>query len=303
MIISLALFFSSLAYHASGQYTIKDGKLFAGNREVSEINMQQYKRLSNEIVKDSSHVFYKGKIVKGVDAQTFERLPNTEFFYRDKNALYFERWGVFTIHKLVKLDKAFDVKTMKPLGIYSLILRDKNGLYVINNNPTALFNFRKPLKSIDLKAIDTASFQQIAREEGSTNAHFYGDNNSIFFATYGKIRPCTKIDRNSFQIVDFYVFKDKNNVYYLTQHLESDTKGKTRNADYAILKGADGETFHKISDANDNLSSRLNYGLGGQTALYEDKNGQWEIYHIIYHRRGGRGTVHKWVIRKVKSGQ
>ena len=140
LIIPLILFFGFLAYHASGQYKIKDGKLFAGNREVSEINMQQYKQLSNEIVKDSSHVFYKGRIVKNVDAQTFERLPNTEFFYRDKNVLYFERWGVFSIHKLVKLDEKFDVKTMKSLGTYSLVLQDKNGLYVINNNPTALFN-------------------------------------------------------------------------------------------------------------------------------------------------------------------
>jgi len=129
--VSLALFFSFLAYHASVQYTIRDGKLYAGNREVSEINMQQCEWLSNEIIKDSLHVFYKGKIVKGIDAPTFEKLPSTEFFYRDKNALYFERWGIFTIHKLVKLDKEFDVKTMKSLGIYSLILRDKSGQWEI----------------------------------------------------------------------------------------------------------------------------------------------------------------------------
>jgi len=182
-----------------------------------------------------------------------------------------------------------------------LVFRDKNGLYVINNNPTDFFNNREPLKSFDLTEIDTTSFQQISSEKGWTNAHFYGDTNRVFFATYGELRPCSEIDRNSFQIVDFYLFKDKNNVYYLTQYLESETKKQTKSPDYTILKGADGDTFHKIWDANDNLldlSSRLNYGLGGQTALYEDKNGQWEIYHI--RRNNPRHIVDKWIIRKVK---
>jgi len=156
-------------------------------------------------------------------------------------------------------------------------------------------SLREPLKSIDLTGIDTASFQQITSEKGWTNEHFFGDSNGIFFATYSKLRPCPEIDRSSFQIVDFYLFKDKNKVYYLTQFLESDTKGRTISSGYAVLKGSDGETFHKISDANDNLPSRLNYGLGGRTALYEDKNGQWEIYHIVRHGRYGR---EKWVRRR-----
>ena len=303
LIVSLVLFFGFLAYHASGQYKIMDGKLYAGNREVSSINMQQYKQLSSEIVKDSSLVFYKGKVVAGVDAPTFERLPNTEFFYRDKNALYFERWGVFTIHKLIKLDEEFDVKTMKSFGSYSLVLRDKNGLYVLNNNPVAWFNLKNPLKCINLKGIDTTSFYQITSEKGWNNAHFYSDNNAIFFATYSHLRPCPEMDANSFQIVDYYLFKDKNKVFYLTQFLESDTKKKTANAGYAILEGADGETFHKISDANNqDFLTRRNWGLGGQLSLYEDKNGQWEIFHIVQRHHRYRGYfIDKKVIRKVKS--
>ena len=243
--MSLGLFFAFLAYQPSGQYKIKDGKLFVGNREVYEINMQQYTRISHEIAKDSSHVFFKGKIVKGIDAPTFESL-----------------------------------------GVYSQFLRDKNGLYAINN----LFS-RKPLRLVDLNGIDATSFQQITSEEGWTNTHFYGDNNRIFFARNGKLRPCPEIDRNSFQIVDFYVFKDKNQVYYLTQLLHSDTKRRTARANYAVLKGADGETFHKIS------IPQLNHGLGGQLALYEDKNRQWEIYIILSDRSR---TISKVVIRKVR---
>ena len=244
--MSLVLFLGFLVYHTNGQYKINDGKLFVDNREVSDINMQQYTRVSNEIVKDSSHVFYNGKIVKDIDAPTFESL-----------------------------------------GTYSLILRDKNGLYVMNN---ALLNL--PLKRIDLSGIDTASFQQITSEKGWTNAHFYGDNNSIFFAQYGKLRSCPEIDRSSFQIVDFYLFKDRNQVYYLTQFMDSDTKKRTASADYAVLKGADGETFHKISEVNDGMNHRF----GGQIALYEDKNEQWEIYVKLV----GRGKTPRMVIRKVK---
>ena len=89
-----------------------------------------------------------------------------------------------------------------------------------------------------------------------------------------------------------YLFKDRNQVYYLTQFMDSDTKKRTASADYAVLKGADGETFHKISEANDGMNHRF----GGQIALYEDKNEQWEIYVKLV----GRAKTPRMVIRKVK---
>lgn len=232
-------------------YEYERTRVLYGDKELVGVNPDSVKVLSYTVIKDSSHVYYKGEILEWADRATFTCLRDP--FYYDKNGVYFETSNFYSKNKIKPIEGEYDAATFQSVGGYSShYYKDKNNVYEINIS--LMDGNKSPLKKVEVEGLDVASFQMLE------SSYWYADKNRIYFGTWQDLRPCPEIDRNTFEILSFTTVKDKNHVYYLTRDLSSDTKKATEKDGYAILEGADAPSFRRINDKN-----------------YEDKNTTWTI--------------------------
>ena len=271
--------------NGTGRYTVRDGKAFYGDDEVLGINMAQYKSLSWDVVKDSSTVFFKGEPVDWVDAPSFVSLNNDIF--ADKNSLYCVNNGLYAIHSLRRMKKSYDKETFKNIGdqyIGGLLYKDKNGLYICKNSPNSIFgSYSNPLKKLKLNGIDTSTLVPVGDQQ-MTMLHWYRDAKRLYFGKYGSLELCDDIDAATFEPITYRLFRDNKNVYYMKNYMRTKEGKVTSSPEYAILEGADAETFRQIKKKKNNLA------IEGVQEVYEDKNARWEIKRFPI-RQGRKKTI------------
>jgi len=231
-------------------YEEKDGRIYYGNKELVGVKLEETQIMNYTVLKDSSHIYYKGEILEWADRATFEHLKGP--FYADKNGIYYETSKLYLPNKIVPLEGDYDRKTFHSLGYSSYYYKDKNNLYRMNIEIISMDD--NPLKKVEVPGLDMETF------ECSDNFYWYTDKNNVYFSTWDKLKLCSEIDRATFEVLSLEVVKDKNNVYYLTRDLRSSSKDATRHDDYAVLEGADAPSFCMTGRDN-----------------YVDKNRSWEI--------------------------
>lgn len=260
--------FAPFFINSAENYRIYDGKVYYGDELIEGFEVKHYKSLSPRLVKDRVRVFFKGNPLHWADAATFRSLGNNIFI--DKNGLYYETLGMYAFHEISSIRGDFDRETLRLIGGY--IYTDKNGVYVCDNNPFSLFKVREPLKKINIKELDIVSFHQIESDKGFTNMYWYADTGHIYFGQYGKLDLCPEIDKNTFEIIETRICKDKNHVYFNPKDITREGEFLESNPSYKILEGADGATFRPFDDENSNFNISPK-----QLKLYEDKTGLWEV--------------------------
>ena len=271
LMLTLPILFNPIILSYPVKYTEHNGIVYFGDEAVEGINAGEWKITGEDIVKDSLNVFYRGKRVEGIDAATFHEVERP--IYADKHRLYYTNSNVlYGRHKLQSLKGEYDIESFEALGYYSAAYKDKNGIY-IQRNRLRVFPTSTPLKKINVEKLDISSFRSLE------TPGWHVDNNHVYFVSYGEIKHCAEIDRASFEVVSPVVSKDKNNVYYLTHYAQTKEKEITSKDGYAILAGADANTFVKCS----NGSTLVNKGR----TLYSDKYGSW-VYELRTIRKGGR---------------
>lgn len=230
-----------------GSYDHRGDKMYYSDIELVGVIPDLCRILDVDILIDSTHVYYKGKVLEGVDRATFSSLGR--LFYKDRNGIYYESQGWFSKHEIRPLEGDYDKTTFKALGNATLF-KDVNNVYHFkvssSDNGTPLF-------IVKVKGLDVASFEAL-------NSNWAKDKNRVYFLSREDVSPCIDIDVATFEVVDRTVAKDSSHVYYLTRNLESDNARSTDREDYAILEDADAPTFKKIV-----------YNL------YQDKNTEWSI--------------------------
>lgn len=232
-------------------YEFENDKVLFGNKVIEGVNPKEARTLSYTILKDSSHIYYKGEILDWADRATFTCLR--EPFYYDKNGVYYETSNLYSKNKIVPIEGEYDTATFESVGRYgSHYFKDKNHLYTLTVN--MMDGDKSPLEKIEVPGLDVASFKKL------DHSYWFVDKNKVYFSTWKQLRPCNKIDRATFETLSWSVAKDKNHVYYLTRELSTENKKATEKDDYAILDGADAPTFRRINDKK-----------------YEDKNQIWTI--------------------------
>lgn len=232
----------SYMFERDGIY-FKDKKL--------DINPDEVARLNHNLIKDSSHVYYKGEILEWADRATFKSLQTP--FYSDKNGVYYETNKMFTDNQILPLPGDYDHASFKAVGVS--YYKDKNNLYKFNFSLTK--SSENPLDKVDLEGIDLTTFEGV----GDYNAYYwFKDKNRVYFASEKKLKVADGIDSESFECLTWEVAKDKNHVYYITKDLKSDEHSATDYANYAILEGADAPTFEKVGYNE-----------------FKDKNTEWTI--------------------------
>lgn len=213
-----------------------------------DVNFAQVTWLSSSIVKDSTRVYFRDQILDWADAPTFEKIGSV--LYKDKNGVYREQMNLLTKNKMIPLEGDYDAETLTE--VCSSFFKDKNQVYSFQ--AFELIDKKHPLTPIKIEGIDPATFETVAPQL------WYGDANHIYFGDWASLRICPEIDRETFEIVSSIVFKDKNNVYYLTRNLSSDDQKATERDNYAILTDADARTFRMIDQTT-----------------YADKDNEWTI--------------------------
>ena len=229
-------------------YEREGDRIFYGKKELVGVDIKEVEQLGYKVIKDSSHVYYKGEILEWADRATFELIR--EPFYMDKNGIYYETSNFFSKNKIVPLTGEYDAATFHQIANY--YYKDKNNLYHLEIN--ILDGRKEPLRKVIVPELDIATFETV------DSYYWYRDKNKVYFSTWDELRPCNEIDRNTFVVLSLEVAKDKNHVYYLTRDLESEDKKATKRDDYAILEGAHAPSFYKIDDKT-----------------YMDENIEWKI--------------------------
>lgn len=250
-VLLIALSIAPFFINPSEDYIYKHDRVLYGDKVLEGVNPKEVKTLSYSVIKDSSHVYYNGKILEWADRATFT-CPRTPFYY-DKNGVYYETSNFYSKNKILPLEGEYDAATFESVGGYtSHYFKDKNHLYTLTVN--MMDGDKSPLKKVEVEGLDVASFQTLE------HSYWFVDKNRVYFGTWKDLLPCSKIDRQTFEVLSWTTAKDKNHVYYLTRDLSSENKKATEKEGYAILEGADALTFRKIDDRN-----------------YEDKNQVWTI--------------------------
>ena len=218
-----------------------------------------------EYFKENGEIYYqipyyeiKSK-VKDVDIESFEPLREDrgligDYYAKDNKSVY--RFG-----KKLKdvLPEEFEI-------VKENYVKDSKNVYKIESEITdiiPIFSGNKiNTKKISVDGLDVKTFRVLENSKDVTSIDYFVDKNNIYYA-YENLEKIQGADKNSFEILGYYIAKDKNNVYYNGKKMENvDSKsfknfgdfiGKDKNRVFYItgnedIKDADAESFEIMGD-------------------------------------------------------
>ena len=155
--------------------------------------------------------FNLGKSALNADVETFEVLGDT--FGRDKDHVYYKE------HRITD---EVDADSFAPHSFMTAV--DKNYVYTVIDNHKREAPFIRIIEHANPKTY----------EELEEEFRLYRDDQAYFYWGYQLLA-----DRDSFQFIDSYYYKDKDHVYYIPEFRE-----QLENKPYSfIMKEADPKTF------------------------------------------------------------
>ncbi len=215
-----------------------------------------------EYLKKDGEVYYKMPYleiklkVKGADAKTFENLGEDKmkiigYFGKDSKNVYF-------LGKKLK-----DVSTKKFEILDEKYVKDYKNLYNLKTDSLSFFSIDeiKP-KKVSIDGLDVKSFKVLENKKASLT-DYYTDKNSVYFHK-DDLRKITGADKNSFEILEEYIARDKNNVYSKGEKLGNidiksfkyfeDGLAKDKNRVFYIednkdVTGVDAKTFERMGES------------------------------------------------------
>ena len=222
----------------------------------------EYSKKDGEVYYEMPYLEIKLK-VKGADAKTFENLGEDKmkvigYFGKDSKNVYF-------LGKKLK-----DVSTKKFEILDEKYVKDYKNLYNLKTDSLSFFSIDeiKP-KKVSIDGLDVKSFKVLENKKASLT-DYYTDKNSVYFHK-DDLRKITGADKNSFEILEEYIARDKNNVYSKGEKLGNidiksfkyfeDGLAKDKNRVFYIednkdVTGVDAKTFERM----------------GETYYFRDKN-------------------------------
>ena len=226
------------------------------------ITNAEYLKKDGEVYYEMPYLEIKLK-VKGADAKTFENLGEDKmkvigYFGKDSKNVYF-------LGKKLK-----DVSTKKFEILDEKYVKDYKNLYNLKTDSLSFFSIDeiKP-KKVSIDGLDVKSFKVLENKKASLT-DYYTDKNSVYFHK-DDLRKITGADKNSFEILEEYIARDKNNVYSKGEKLGNidiksfkyfeDGLAKDKNRVFYIednkdVTGVDAKTFERM----------------GETYYFRDKN-------------------------------
>ena len=218
-----------------------------------------------EYLKENGEIYYKMPYyeikskVKDVDIESFEPLKEDreligDYYAKDNKYVYF--YGK-------------KLKDVLPEGFETVkenYVKDSKNVYKIEAEITDSIPISSDnkinTKKISLDGLDVKTFRALENSKDLTSIDYFVDKNNIYYA-YEDLEKIQGADKNSFEVLSYYIAKDKNNVYYNGKKIENvDSKsfknfgnfiGKDKNRVFYItgnedIKDADAESFEIMGD-------------------------------------------------------
>ena len=218
-----------------------------------------------EYLKENGEIYYKMPYyeikskVKDVDIESFEPLKEDreligDYYAKDNKYVYF--YGK-------------KLKDVLPEGFETVkenYVKDSKNVYKIEAEITDSIPISSDnkinTKKISLDGLDVRTFRALENSKDVTSIDYFVDKNNIYYA-YENLEKIQGADKNSFEVLGYYIAKDKNNVYYNGKKMENvDSKsfknfgnfiGKDKNRVFYItgnedIKDADAESFEIMGD-------------------------------------------------------
>lgn len=152
--------------------------------------------IDRDFVKDSASVYLRGKPILWIDASTFESIDIG--IYKDRRGIYKKSSSWFS--QSLKQYGDYDANSFETIGF---LFKDKNNIYQFNQF------FHPKLYKVNKKGIDVPSLKALSY-------HWYADKYKVYYTQandFYTLRVAPDIDRNSLELIDEVVVKDKNHYY------------------------------------------------------------------------------------------
>lgn len=220
-----------------------------------------------EYLKENGEIYYKMPYyeikskVKDVDIESFEPLKEDreligDYYAKDNKYVYF--YGK-------------KLKDVLPEGFETVkenYVKDSKNVYKIEAEITDSIPISSDnkinTKKISLDGLDVRTFRALENSKDVTSIDYFVDKNNIYYA-YEDLEKIQGADKNSFEVLGYYIAKDKNNVYYNGKKMENvDSKsfknfgdfiGKDKNRVFYVagnkdIKDVDAESFEMMGDTD-----------------------------------------------------
>lgn len=233
-----------------------------------------------EYFKENGEVYYqipyyeiKSK-VKDVDIESFEPLREDrgligDYYAKDNKSVY--RFG-----KKLKdvLPEGFEI-------VKENYVKDSKNVYKIESEITdiiPIFSGNKiNTKKISVDGLDVKTFRVLENSKDVTSIDYFVDKNNIYYA-YEDLEKIQGADKNSFEVLGYYIAKDKNNVYYNGKKMENVDSKSFKNFGDFIGKDKN-RVFYITGNEDIKDVDAKSFEIMGDTRYFRDKN---NIFVIKY---------------------
>ncbi|BBM56764.1 hypothetical protein JMUB4039_0742 [Leptotrichia trevisanii] len=233
-----------------------------------------------EYFKENGEIYYqipyyeiKSK-VKDVDIESFEPLREDrgligDYYAKDNKSVY--RFG-----KKLKdvLPEGFEI-------VKENYVKDSKNVYKIESEITdiiPIFSGNKiNTKKISVDGLDVKTFRVLENSKDVTSIDYFVDKNNIYYA-YEDLEKIQGADKNSFEVLGYYIAKDKNNVYYNGKKMENVDSKSFKNFGDFIGKDKN-RVFYVTGNEDIKDVDAKSFEIMGDTRYFRDKN---NIFVIKY---------------------
>ena len=277
-----------LANLGMAEYVKKDNAVYYKYSEeddsefkVENVDLGTFKILNDKYAKDRKNVYFSGnKSFEDVDSKTFEVLP--QYYSRDKNNVYkpINEWiqkidgaNPKTIKVLNEfyskddknvyydMDKILDadVNSFEITGKERYYAKDKNSVYYLGEkiegaNPKTFKIISDGSYSKDDKNV-YAGLEIVKGADPQTFKEIFGTNyardKNNFYYYYGYVKNLGKINEKNFKVLDYYLVKNGNEMYYAGEKVNIKNPNKFEviktSDDNDILYGKDDENIYVVT--------------------------------------------------------
>ena len=290
----------------NGNFARDDKNLYIFGYKLDGIDPKTFETLNYEMIKDKNGVYFLKNIseenenseiktkklnLKGLDLRSFKKVNDSDYYFKDKNSIYYEDSG--NLHKI----ESADLKTFKDLD-YNFA-KDKNNIYYKNKKLDGIdaasfekivFNFIKDknrlykidedeekneIKLIPInEKVNLENFEEIG-------GNYYKDDKNLYYFEENEFKKIDGSDPNSFEYDNenyTFIAKDKNNVYFDGE--------KVKGIDVKSAEGVAGlwikdknSVFYRGKKLEKISSNNFNYFDGGMSydIILVDKNGAYKL--------------------------
>ena len=173
----------------------------------------EYLKENGEIYYEMPYFEVKSK-VKEADAKSFKS-------FEDRNKTVMDSYYGKDNKNVYLLGKKLKNVSPKEFEILNEdYIKDDKNIYKVKLEQVLFFSSNEiNTKKISVDGLDVKTFRTLENDK-EIETNYFGDKNSVYYI-YENIDKIKEADRNSFKILDYYIAKDKKNVYYKGKKMEN----------------------------------------------------------------------------------